>query len=50
MRLYAKYMRPHLEFAIQEWSPKSEADKECVEKVRKRAVRMVCDVQAKDYI
>jgi ribonuclease P/MRP protein subunit RPP40 len=42
MRLYAQYVRPHLEFAVQ-------ADKECLEKVPKRAVRMVSGVQAKDY-
>jgi hypothetical protein len=47
MRLYAQYVRPHLEFAVQAWSPWSDADKECLEKVPKRAVRMVSGVQAK---
>jgi ribonuclease P/MRP protein subunit RPP40 len=48
MRLYAQYVRPHLEFAVQAWSPWSEADKECLEKVQNRAVRMISGVQAKD--
>jgi ribonuclease P/MRP protein subunit RPP40 len=49
MRLYAQYVRPYLEFAVQARSPWSEADKECLEKAPKRAVRMVYGVQAKDY-
>jgi ribonuclease P/MRP protein subunit RPP40 len=49
MRLYAQYVRPHLDFAVQAWSPWTEADKECLEKVQKRAVKMVSGVQAKDY-
>jgi hypothetical protein len=35
MRLYAQYVRRHLEFAVQAWSPWYEADKECLEKVQK---------------
>ncbi len=35
MRLYAQYVRPHPEFSVQAWSPRSEADKECLEKVKK---------------
>ncbi len=49
MRLYAQYVRPHLEFAVQAWSPWTEADKECLEKVQKRAVKMVSGVKATDY-
>ena len=33
MKLYKKFVRPHLEFAVTAWSPWTEADKECLEKV-----------------
>jgi hypothetical protein len=41
MRLYKQYERPHLEFSTQDWSPWTEGDKACLEKVPQRAVRMV---------
>jgi ribonuclease P/MRP protein subunit RPP40 len=37
MRLYKQYVRPHLEFSTQAWSPWTEGDKSCLEKVQQRA-------------
>ena len=49
LRLYIQYVRPHLEFCVQAWSPWQEGDKECLEKVQKRAVGMVSGLTAKNY-
>ena len=42
--LYIQYVRPHLEFASPAWSPWNEQDKETVEKVQKRAVKMMSGI------
>ncbi len=34
--LYKQYARPHLEFAVQAWSPWSQQDKEVLKRVQKR--------------
>jgi hypothetical protein len=49
MMLYVQYVRPHLEFSVQSWSPWTEADKECLEKVQRRTVGMVSGLAARDY-
>ena len=49
VRLYAQYVRPHVEFATPAWSPWSVADLECLEKVQKRAVQMVSGLQGRTY-
>jgi hypothetical protein len=49
IQLYKQYVRPHLEFAVQAWSPWHQADKETLEKVQKRAVAMVSGLQSRDY-
>ncbi len=43
VRLYTQYTRTHIEFAVSAWyiSPWTTADKQCLEKVQKRAIRMV---------
>ena len=41
VQLYKTSVRLHLELAVQAWSPKSVTDKEVLEKVQQRAVRMV---------
>ena len=44
-------MRPHLEFAGPAWSPPwQEGDKECLEKVQKKAVTMVLAARAYRYV
>ena len=49
LRLYKQYVRPHLEFACQAWSPWSIGDKETLEKVQEKAVRMVAGLKGKEY-
>jgi ribonucleases P/MRP protein subunit RPP40 len=46
MQLYKQYVRPHLEFAVQAWL---QADRDVLENVQKRAVRMVSGLQSNDY-
>jgi hypothetical protein len=41
IKLYKQYVRPHLEFAVPAWSPWTQADREMLEKIQKRAVKMV---------
>jgi hypothetical protein len=47
LQLYKQYVRPHLKFAVQAWSPWHQADKEVLEKVQKRAVAMVSSLVSK---
>ena len=47
--LYKQYVWPHLEYAVQAWSPWLEKDKEILESVQKRAARSVSGIQAHDY-
>ena len=49
IRLYKQYVLPHLEFAGTAWSPWTAADKETLEKVQRRAVKMVAGLAATDY-
>lgn len=49
LRLYIQYVRPHLECAVAAWSPWFEADKECLEKVQRRAVNMITKLRATSY-
>ena len=47
--IYKMYVRPHLEFAVQAWSPWTRADKDLLESVQKRAVRMMSGVTEVSY-
>jgi ribonucleases P/MRP protein subunit RPP40 len=49
MQLYKQYVRPHLEFAVQAWSPWHQADKDTLEKVQGRAVAMVAGLRSREY-
>jgi hypothetical protein len=49
MQLYKQYVRPHLEFAVQAWSPWQQADKEILERVQRKAVGMVSGLRSPDY-
>jgi ribonuclease P/MRP protein subunit RPP40 len=49
VRLYTQYVRPHLEFALPAWSPWSLSDKECLERVQRRAIRMVSGISGNSY-
>jgi hypothetical protein len=49
VRLYVQYVRPHLEFAVPSWCPWLEADKEVLEKVQRRAIKMVSGLKSTTY-
>ena len=49
IKLYKTYVRCHLEYCIQAWSPWTQADKDLLEKVQMRAVRMVSGLEGKTY-
>jgi ribonucleases P/MRP protein subunit RPP40 len=49
VQLYKQYVRPHLEFSVQAWSPWQQADKEKLEKVQKKAIGMVSGLRGHTY-
>ena len=49
IRLYTVYVRPHLEYAVQSWSPWTVGDKEVLEQVQRRAVKMVSNLRGQTY-
>ena len=49
IQLYKVYVRPHLEYCIQAWSPYFQADKDKLEKVQRRAVNMVAGLKGRSY-
>ena len=49
IKLYTVYVRPHLEYAVQSWSPWTVGDKEVLEQVQRRAVRMVSNLRGRTY-
>ena len=48
-RLFKTFVRPKLEFCSCVWSPWTDMDCELLEKVQKRAVRMMSDVRGETY-
>ena len=49
LRLYKQYVRPHLEFASQAWSPWLSSDINIIEKVQEKALGMVSGLKNKEY-
>ncbi len=49
VKLYVQYVRPHLEFAVPAWSPWNTGDQEELERVQKKAVRMVSGLKGTTY-
>ena len=49
VKLYKTYVRPHLEFAGQAWAPWTAADKDILENVQRRAIRMVSGLKSASY-
>ena len=49
VKLYKMYVRPHLDYNVQPWSPWNVADNDLLEAVQKRAVRMVSGLQGSSY-
>jgi len=47
--LYLSRVRPHLEFAIQAWSPQYEKDKKLLEGVQRRATKLVRELRDREY-
>jgi hypothetical protein len=49
VKLYKTYVRPHLEFCTPAWSPWTQADIDCIEKVQMKMVSMVSGLQSDTY-
>ena len=47
--LYKTFVRPKLEYAVAAWSPWMEGDREALEKVQRRMVRMISDKRGDTY-
>ncbi|XP_071954277.1 uncharacterized protein [Antedon mediterranea] len=47
--MYKAYIRPHMEYCIQSWSPYYNKDKEILEKVQRRATKMVKSISDLPY-
>ena len=43
-KLYKVYVRPHLQYCSSVWSPYTVADKEVLESVQRRAIRMISNL------
>jgi ribonuclease P/MRP protein subunit RPP40 len=50
LRLYKQYVRPHLEFSAPAWSPWLQGDKDTLEKVQEKAVKMVAGLNGANYL
>jgi len=47
--IYKTYIRPHLEFCIQAWSPHFVKDIEVLQRVQKAATNLHCDCVSKKF-
>ncbi len=49
VRLYKRYVRPHLEFAVPTWAPWLAGDTATLERVQEKAVKMVTGLKGRSY-
>jgi hypothetical protein len=49
VRLYTQYVRPHLEFESPAWSPWTQTDKKCLERVQQKTIRTVNGLESGNY-
>ncbi len=49
VRLYKQLLRPHLEYAVHAWSPNLVKDIQILEKVQRRATRLIPEIRDKPY-
>ena len=47
--IYKAFIRPKLEFSVAAWSPWMEMDKQALEKVQERLIRLLSDAKGKTY-
>jgi ribonuclease P/MRP protein subunit RPP40 len=48
-KLYKQYVRPHLEYASPAWSPEQQGDKDVLERVHEKAVKLVSGLKSNSY-
>ncbi len=49
LKLYKSLVRPHLDYAMQVWSPHMEKDKALIEKVQARATKLIPSLKNNTY-
>jgi len=47
--LYHTYVRPHMEYCVQVWNPHLRKDIDCLEKIQRRATKMVWGLSKRTY-